>query len=150
MKKLIVLLIFTFAVLMAQDVSKDIIGFRDFAWDTPYTEISEGMVKSSGINPGYKGYEIPGDDMEFAGLEAQTILYLFKQNKFNCISFVYKNDQLDTLINNLTKLYGEPKATLTPFINNYEWHFPSSVMVLSHFPMNESDKSVALGIRKPK
>jgi len=150
MKKLIMVLLVMFTIAVAQDAPTDITGFRGFAWDTPYRDMSEGMVKSSSINPGFKGYEKPGDDMIYAGIKAHTIIYLFKKDKFNCISIGYYNNQVDSVVANLTELYGDPQYTVTPFVTNYEWDFPSSIMVLSYMTFNESDKSVALGIRKPK
>lgn len=137
-------------IMSAQDTSADITGFRGFEWGTPYSEMSEGMIKSSSMNPGFKGYEKPDDDMIYAGIEAHTIIYLFKKDKFNCISVGYYNNQVDSVVANLTELYGEPEYIVTPFVTNYEWYFPSSIMVLSYITINDSDKSVALGIRKPK
>lgn len=150
MKKCIILIFICMSVVFALDIPSDITGFRGFSWDTPYADMSDGLVKSSSMNPGFKGYEKPGDDMIFANLEAHTIIYLFKKDKFNCVSINYYNKQIDSLVTNLTAMYGEPKTTINPFLQNYEWYFPGSVMVLSYFVMNESDKSVALGIRKPK
>lgn len=137
-------------LLIAQTPRGDVTGFRGYAWDTPYAAMSEGMEKSSSFNPGFKGYEKPGDDMVFAGIRAHTIIYLFKKDKLNCVSIGYYNDQLDSVLTNLKAIYGEPKATVNDFLKNYEWYFPSTIMVLSYFAANESDKSVALGLRKPK
>lgn len=135
---------------LLQAAPPNIDGFRGYKWDTPYAKMAEGMVKSSSFNPGFKGYEKPGDDMLFAGIRAHTIIYLYKKDLLNCVSIGYYNRQLDSVLTNLTALYGEPKATVNDFLKNYEWYFPSTVMVLSYFAMNESDKSVALGLRKPK
>ena len=150
MKKCIILIALCVSFVFALDIPADITGFRGFLWDTPYADMSEGLVKSSSMNPGFKGYEKQDDDMFFANMEAHTIIYLFKKNVFNGVSINYYNSQLDSLVFHLTALYGEPKTTINSFIQNYEWYFPSSVMVLSYFVMNESEKSVALGIRKPK
>ncbi len=57
----------------------DVDGFREYKLGTPFDEMSEGLVKSSSMNPGYKGYEKPGDDMMFEGIEAHTIIYMFKK-----------------------------------------------------------------------
>jgi hypothetical protein len=146
----IVLLFCGTVILTAQTSVTDIAGFRAYRWDTPYAEMSQGLVKSSSFNPGFKGFEKTGDDMHFAGVEAHTIIYLFKKDKLNCVSLGYYNKQLDSLLINLKSMYGEPRATVNDFLKNYEWHFPSTVMVLSYFAANESDKSVALGLRKPK
>ena len=137
-------------LLFAQTEPVDIDGFRGFKWDTPYAKMSEGLQKSSSFNPGFKGYEKPGDDMLFAGVRAHSIIYLFKKDLFNCISIGYYNNQMDSVLANLSGKYGPPRATENDFLRNYEWYLPSSVMVLSWFVANESDKSVALGIRKPK
>ena len=152
MKKYLLCSIF-FLLLTAlyAQVPQDIKGFRDYTWDTPYAQMSEGMQKTKGFNPGFnRGVEKTGDDMVFAGIEAHTIIYLYKKDLLNCVSIGYYNHQLDSVLTNLTALYGEPKATVNDFLKNYEWYFPSTVMVLSYFAMNESDKSVALGLRKPK
>ena len=149
-KNLPFLILFLILTALYAQVPQDIPGFREYKWDTPYAQMSEGMEKSSSFNPGFKGYEKPGDDMMFAGVEAHTIIYLFKKDLLNCVSINYYNHQVDSILTNLSEHYGEPRATVNDFLRNYEWHFPSTVMVLSYFLMNESDKSVALGLRKPK
>ena len=150
-KYLLCSIFFLLLTTLCAQVPNDINGFRDYAWDTPYAQMSEGMQKTKGFNPGFnRGVEKTGDDMVFAGIEAHTIIYLFKKDLLNCVSINYRNDQVDSVLTNLTERYGEPKATVNDFLRNYEWHFPSTVMVLSYFLMNESDRSVALGLRKPK
>lgn len=150
LRNMFMVLLLSAAVLSAQTNVTDITNFRGYKWDTPYTEMSQGLVKSSSFNPGFKGFEKPGDDMHFAGAKAHTIIYLFKKDKLNCVSIGYYNNQLDSVLTNLKTVYGEPIATVNDFLKNYEWHFPSTVMVLTYFSANDSDKSVALGLRKPK
>jgi len=73
---LIIVLAFVSSLVMAQT---DVDGFREYKLGTPFDDMSEGLTKSSSLNPGFKGYEKPGDDMMFEGIEAHTTIYLFKK-----------------------------------------------------------------------
>jgi len=119
-------------------------------WDTPFDEVSEGMTKSSSKTPGFKGFEKAGDDMNFEGIEAHTVIYLFKKNKFVGASMGITKGQVDDAVALFTEKFGEPRFTDTPFLKNYEWVLDKSVAVISVFPTNKSEKSATMAIRKPK
>ncbi len=142
---LIIVLAFVSSLVMAQT---DVDGFREYKLGTPFDDMSEGLIKSSSLNPGFKGYEKPGDDMMFEGIEAHTIIYLFKKKKLHVVSIGIHNDDVEKAAAAFTAKYGEPSFTENAFIKNYEWEFPSSKIVLSHFLTNPSEKSAAIGIRK--
>jgi len=148
MKKIIqlVLLVMLCPVVYAQS---DLNGFRNFTWDTPFTQMSEGMVKSKSITPGYESYEKTGDNLLFEGLTSRSILYLFKKGLFKGVTIGLYNKDVDVAVQKLTKKYGEPKYTETPFLKNWEWHLNSAIIALSFFPTNKNDESAAIGIRKP-
>ncbi len=146
MKTILILLFASFSSLVLAQTDVD--GFRQYKLGTPFEEMSEGMVKSSSLNPGYQGYEKLGDDMMFEGIEAHTIIYMFKKKKLHVVSIGIHNDDVEKAAAALTAKYGDPSFTENAFIKNYEWEFPSSKIVLSHFLTNPSEKSAAIGIRK--
>lgn len=143
---ILVMAVFTCGLFAQEGVDN----FRGIQWDTPFDEVSEGMTKSSSKTPGFKGYEKAGDDMNFEGIEAHTVIYLFKKNKFVGASMGITKDQVDDAVALFTEKFGEPKITDTPFLKNYEWVLDKSVAVISYFPTNKSEKSATMAIRKPR
>jgi len=116
---------------------KEITEFRGIKWDTPFSEISEGMVKAKTMTPGFKGFAKEGDDMNFAGAEAHHITYMFKKNLLYGVCFAYYRKDLETVVENITAKYGEPKATETFLLDNYEWMFEKTMITLTVFKTGE-------------
>ncbi|HPD65139.1 MAG TPA: hypothetical protein P5050_05710 [Bacteroidia bacterium] len=146
-KKLLIVLLL---IPVAAYCQKDIDNFRNYKWDTPFAQMSEGMTPTKSSTPGFKGYEKANDNLMYEGIQAASIIYLFKNGLFTGVTIAIFKKDVPKALANLKAKYGEPKTTQTPFLNNYEWYLEKSVIVLSEFPTNTSEPAASIGIRKPR
>jgi hypothetical protein len=141
----------TIALLLSFSVfAQDVDNFRGFKWDTPFEEMSEGLTPTKSKTPGFKGYEKANENYNYEGITTHTIIYLFKKDKFIGVTMGITNDQVDDAVAMLTKKYGEPRITDTPYLKNYEWIMENAVAVVSYFTTNKDEKSATIGFRKPR
>ncbi len=140
--------IFLLALCQMASAQIDADGFRQYKIGTHFDQMSEGMERSKSLNPGFRGYEKTNEDFDIGGIEAHTIIYMFKKNLLQVVSIGIHNEDVEKAVGLISEKFGEPQYTETPFIRSFEWAFDKTTIVLSHFPTNTSEKSAAIGIRK--
>ncbi|HPR30639.1 MAG TPA: hypothetical protein PLK12_01030 [Prolixibacteraceae bacterium] len=147
MIQLVIILLLT--VSMTAFSQTEMKGFRGFDWDTPRSSMWADLVPDSGLNPGFKAYNRPNDDLIFEGFQTLSIIYGFKKDLFTGVILSFHKDDYPALLKMITERYGEPsKKSETPFLNNYVWKLSFSEIAIINTPLNESEKNTTLNIGK--
>jgi hypothetical protein len=124
--------------------------YKGYTWGTPYEEMSDQLKPSSNKIPGFKTYEMEGEELVYEGFQVHLISYAFKKGLFHGVNIGAYTKDKDGILAAMTKIYGEPTVKETPFFVNYEWYFDDTTVALSYLPMKEGDKSISISIGKKK
>jgi hypothetical protein len=75
----------------ATELSK---GFRDYTWGSGVREIRSSDPKlvegHMGVMPGVEAYQRNGENLDFGGIRAETITYIFYQGRFTSVSIDFR------------------------------------------------------------
>ncbi|MBK5277188.1 MAG: hypothetical protein JJE30_19335 [Desulfuromonadales bacterium] len=96
--------------------AEDMNGFRDFTWGSNMEVILESdpmLVEGHmGVMPGVKAYQRRDEDLNYGGIKADGITYIFFKGRFTSVSIDFKGfDNYEKLLAYCSKRFGPVTAT---------------------------------------
>ena len=124
-----VLIVFLAAVILALAVpagaeDMNMNGFRDFTWGSDLevlqasdTKLVEGHM---GAMPGVKAFQRPDDDLDFGGITADGITYVFYKGRFTSVNIEFRGiDGFEKLLEFCKKQFGPPTGSAILRLEQY-------------------------------
>jgi len=122
-----VLIVFLAAMILAFAVSaaaEEMNGFGDFAWGSDLEAIQdsdsnlvEGMM---GAMPGVKAFKRNDEDLDFGGITADAITYIFYKGRFTSVNIDFRGiDNFETILAYCKKRFGPPTGSAILRLEQY-------------------------------
>jgi hypothetical protein len=114
-------MILAFAVSAA---AEDVNGFRGFSWGSDVKAMQSADPKlvegHMGVMPGVKAYQRTEEELNFAGVKAETIIYTFYNDKFTSVSIDFRGfDNNEKLLDFCKKRFGPATASAVLRLEQY-------------------------------
>jgi hypothetical protein len=122
-----ILSVFLAAMILAIAVSaaaEDMDGFRGFTWGSDLEAIqasdSDLVVGMMGAMPGVKAFKRNDEDLDFGGITADAITYVFYKGKFTSVNIEFRGiDSFEKILNYCKKLFGP--ATMSGILKQEQY-----------------------------